>query len=263
MAVKGTWTLGQSLNWARVLVHLPDTGAQTREAVYTVDGSDSTSKQRAVLQRAGGWVSLGAFHFTGTPQVSLSNTTVDGDASEDIAWDAVAFQSLSGKPANSYVAMGDSYSSGEGVSPTAGDDYFPESDYYDANAPSTKDSCHRSKDAWPRQTVLPGQSQSVGALADGFNTGMDFHFTACSGARHYDMTGDGQNGEPGQFSQGYSGRRSGPMTRSGHRSSRCSTASTRRRPTRRSCSWATPDCWSRRASASSESAPRRGPGSIR
>ncbi|MGH1552453.1 hypothetical protein ACRAWF_11105 [Streptomyces sp. L7] len=64
MTIKGTWTLNQNLSWARVLVHLPDTGAQTRQATYTVGGSDSTSPDRVVLQRAGGWVSIGAFHFT-------------------------------------------------------------------------------------------------------------------------------------------------------------------------------------------------------
>ncbi|MEV8529415.1 hypothetical protein AB0451_35645 [Streptomyces sp. NPDC052000] len=49
----------------------------------------------------GSWFNLGAFHFTGTPKVSLSNVTQDGTADEDVAWGAVAFQPLSGKPANS------------------------------------------------------------------------------------------------------------------------------------------------------------------
>ncbi|MFE8987848.1 hypothetical protein ACFYMI_08430 [Streptomyces collinus] len=45
----------------------------------------------------------------GTPRVELTNTTDDGTADEDIAWDAVAFQPLSGKPKHMVVAMGDSY----------------------------------------------------------------------------------------------------------------------------------------------------------
>ncbi|MEU8976477.1 hypothetical protein AB0D11_46290 [Streptomyces monashensis] len=54
MTIDGTWALGQSLDWARVLVHLPDTGAQTRQATYNVPGTDSTSSKRVVLRRAGG-----------------------------------------------------------------------------------------------------------------------------------------------------------------------------------------------------------------
>ncbi|WP_326844471.1 SGNH/GDSL hydrolase family protein (plasmid) [Streptomyces sp. NBC_01558] len=203
MTIKGTWTLGQSLNWARVLVHLPDTGAQTRQAAYTVDGSDTTSKQRVVLQSAGGWVSIGAFHFTGTPKVSLSNTTGDGTGDEDVAWDAVAFQPLTGKPANSIVAMGDSYASGEGASAPGGTDFFPETDHMDTVNSEAIDKCHRSKLAWSRQATLPGYSTSIGSLADSLDKGMDYHFVACSGARTHNMLQDGQSHEVAQIDAGY------------------------------------------------------------
>ncbi|MEU9439465.1 GDSL-type esterase/lipase family protein [Streptomyces sp. NPDC048304] len=205
MTIDGTWTLGQSLTWARVLVHLPDTGAQTRQATYHVLGTDSTSSQRVVLQRAGGWVSLGAFHFTGTPRVELSNTTGKGDgtADEDIAWGAVAFQPLPGKPANSIVAMGDSYSSGEGVSAPGGGDFYQETDHYDKNNDKAWDSCHRSKLAWSEQAVLPGQSVSVGAMDTALDPKVDYHFVACSGARTYNMLKQGQNSEVAQIDAGY------------------------------------------------------------
>ncbi|MDC0773043.1 GDSL-type esterase/lipase family protein [Streptomyces sp. HD] len=203
MTIKGTWTLGQSLNWARVLVHLPDTGAQTRQARYNVLGSDSLHSQRVVLQRAGGWVSLGAFHFTGTPKVELSNTTKVGTADEDIAWDAVAFQPLSGKPANSVVAMGDSYSSGEGATGENGKDLYEETDHNDKQNKNAIDKCHRSKLAWSRQATLPGYSSSIGAMADSLDPQMDYHFVACSGARTFDMLKDGQSGEVAQLDTGY------------------------------------------------------------
>ncbi|MFD7169909.1 SGNH/GDSL hydrolase family protein [Streptomyces violascens] len=203
MTINGTWTLGQNLNWARVWVHLPDTGAQTRQAAYTVGGTDSTSTRRVVPQRAGDWFNLGAFHFTGTPKVSLSNVTLDGTADEDVAWGAVAFQPLSGKPANSVVAMGDSYSSGEGASGADGKDFSPESDH-----PGDRpDKCHRSTYAWSRQAKLPGTAKSVGELVDARDPQMDYHFVACSGARTYDMLlpgkDGGQYGEVSQFDAGY------------------------------------------------------------
>ncbi|MFE5741319.1 SGNH/GDSL hydrolase family protein [Streptomyces celluloflavus] len=202
MTIKGQWTLGRNLDWARVLVHLPDTGAHTRQAAYTVRNSDSKSPKRHVLQRAGGWVSLGVFHFTGTPQVELSNITADGTADEDIAWDSVAFQPLPGKPKNSVVAMGDSYSSGEGATAPGGKDYFAETDYRSKLIDKTMDQCHRSKLAWSRQATLPGNSGSIGEMSDSLDPQMDYHFVACSGARTYDMF-NGQSSEVPQIDSGY------------------------------------------------------------
>ncbi|MFI9296487.1 hypothetical protein [Streptomyces gardneri] len=59
-----------------------------------------------------------------SPARELSNTTADGTADEDIAWDAIAFQTLHGKPKHVIVTLGDSYSysSGEGAG-----SYSPES----------------------------------------------------------------------------------------------------------------------------------------
>lgn len=205
MTVKGTWTLDQSIEWARVLVHLPDTGAHTRQAAYVIGGSDSTSPHRIVEQRANRWVSLGAFRFTGTPTVTLTNATDDGTADEDIAWDAVAFQPLPGKPNHMVVGMGDSYSSGEGASDPGGNDYYPESDYYNkVSGDKWKNTCHRSRYAWSRRAVLPGEQLSVGELADSWSARMDFQFVACSGARHYNVLSiTPDSGELPQIQQGY------------------------------------------------------------
>ncbi|WP_239079418.1 GDSL-type esterase/lipase family protein [Streptomyces sp. SID7909] len=205
--VTGTWTLGTAnRGWMRVWVHLPDHGAHTRQALYTVSGTDSTSPQRAKPQRvmSNKWVSLGVFNFTGTPQVSLSNITKDGNGTEDIAWDAAGFEPLDRKPAHQIVTMGDSYASGEGVTEGPGGvDYYPESDYYDGRTEATKNSCHRSTKAWSRQATLPGTATSIGARADAMDPALDFQFVACSGARHYHILGEGQNGELGQIEQGY------------------------------------------------------------
>ncbi|MFF1832875.1 SGNH/GDSL hydrolase family protein [Streptomyces sp. NPDC058231] len=202
----GTWTLGTAdRGWMRVWVHLPDHGAHTRQAVYTVGGTNSTSAKRVKPQRVmqNMWVLLGAFNFTGTPTVSLSNVTQDGKGTEDVAWDAAGFEPLGGKPANQVVAMGDSYSSGEAATEGGGDDYYPESDYYDESQPDTEDKCHRSTYAWSRQATLPGASKSIGQMADDRDPNMDYQFVACSGARHYNILRDGQNGELPQIEQGY------------------------------------------------------------
>ncbi|MEU9946402.1 hypothetical protein [Streptomyces lavendulae] len=203
MTIEGTWTLDKDLDWARVLVHLPDTGAQTRQAKYTVRNTDSKSDTRTVAQRAGRWVSLGVFHFTGQPKVMLSNTTADGTADEDVAWGAVAFQALPGKPKNSVVAMGDSFSSGEGAS-EGNRDYYPETNYKDKSNPKSRDACHRSRYAWSRQATLPGTSKSLGDLEDGLDLDTDYHLIACSGARTYNVLNMVQiGGELPQIEQGY------------------------------------------------------------
>ncbi|WP_229703380.1 SGNH/GDSL hydrolase family protein [Streptomyces albiflavescens] len=202
----GTWTLNKSdRGWMRVWVHLPDHGAHTRQALYKVGGTDSTSPHRALPQRVmeNKWVPIGVFNFTGTPTVSLSNVTEDGKGTEDVAWDSVGFQPLSAKPKNQIVAMGDSYSSGEGASENGGADYYPESDYYDKQQPDTEDKCHRSKYAWSRQATLPGYAKSIGAMADDRDSDMDYHFIACSGARHYNILREGQSSELPQIQQGY------------------------------------------------------------
>ncbi|WP_249924299.1 SGNH/GDSL hydrolase family protein [Streptomyces alboniger] len=203
MTVKGQWTLGHKLDWARVLVHLPDTGAHTRQAAYVVGNADTTSPKRLVPQRGDRWVSLGVFRFTGTPQVELSNVTKDGTADEDIAWGSIAFQPLPGKPKNAVVAMGDSYASGEGASEAGGKDFYPESDYYDKLNEKATNSCHRSKLAWSRQAALPGQTKSIGEMEDDLDPQMDYHLVACSGARHYDVLTRDKLGEGAQIDTGY------------------------------------------------------------
>ncbi|EMF00729.1 hypothetical protein J7W19_25560 [Streptomyces mobaraensis NBRC 13819 = DSM 40847] len=205
MTITGVWTLPQKLSWARVLVLLPDTGAHTKHALYRVHNTDSTSPDRFVAQRAGRWVSLGVFHFTGQPTVELSNATEDGTADEDIAWDTIQFQELPGKPKNSVVAMGDSFSSGEGASD--GDaDYYPETNYRNGD-PKQRNACHRSRKAWSRQATLPGTSKSVGELDDTWNSDMDYQMVACSGARTYNVKHGGvyneDGGEMPQMDKGY------------------------------------------------------------
>jgi hypothetical protein len=186
LKVTGTWTLNRSLNsWARVLVHIPDHGAHTQQAKYEID-TGSTVKSRSVLQRTeqNKWVSLGVFQFTGTPKVKLSNITENGRGEEDIAWDAIAFQPMTAKPANMVVALGDSYSSGEGVD----GNYYKESDN-NGDVPNLRNGCHRSPEAWSRQGKLTRYAgNTIGQIANLYNDPtMDYQLIACSGARTYNV----------------------------------------------------------------------------
>ena len=87
-------------------------------------------------------------------------------------------------PSFAYVAMGDSYASGEGLQSNA-------TTYL---APSNSDGCHRSATAYP---VLVATSLNVD-LAQ-FETYGSGGFVACSGATTKDIL-KGQNGEPAQMS---------------------------------------------------------------
>jgi hypothetical protein len=230
--VTGTWTLDRQVNgWARVLVYVPDHAAMTPQADYVVHNTDSNSPTREVVEGTyldddrhvapGRWASLGSFHFTGVPSVSLSNIAdkahrLDGnftDGERDIAWDAIAIQPLPGQPQDQVVGLGDSYASGEGASNSPVDgvwDYYPDSDHdgstKNGDDPAWRDACHRSPYSWSRQAVLPDRpGVSIGTRADDFDPTLDYHSSACSGAEttHMLQGNVGQFQEGAQLNQGY------------------------------------------------------------
>ncbi|WP_229848526.1 golvesin C-terminal-like domain-containing protein [Streptomyces melanogenes] len=95
MSIDGAWKLGKAVDkgQAKVYAHIPDTGAQTKEAIYQIVTPFGTVN-RTVDQgaNAGKWVDLGAYRFNGQqPEVKLSNANSSGTADKDIAWGAVAF----------------------------------------------------------------------------------------------------------------------------------------------------------------------------
>lgn len=182
----GTWTLGQSINgWSRVLVHLPDHGAQTQQAKYEVNlGTGWDSKHFRYINQARGqnsWVSIGVYKFAGTPQVRLSNETLDGYGEDDIAYDAIAFQKLPAKPKHIVAALGDSFSSGEGAG-----SYYHETDTN--HGTPQWNACRRSTNAWSRKMTLPGTSNTLGALVDNWDPNAELGFVACSGAWNVDVS---------------------------------------------------------------------------
>jgi hypothetical protein len=205
--VTGTWTLNRSLNqWARVLVAMPDHGAHTQQGTYTINLGNGQTRRRSIQQKTQEfrWVSLGVFSFAGTPSVTLSSITGEGDGTQDIAFDAIAFAPLSAKPAEQLVVLGDSYASGEGAG-----NYFPETDDSGTGGSAWRNGCHRSRNAWSRQAVLPDMDETVGSLADRFDPSMDYHLLACSGATTANLLpnqgfgGHGQHKELSQLDRGF------------------------------------------------------------
>ncbi|WP_052441823.1 golvesin C-terminal-like domain-containing protein [Streptacidiphilus anmyonensis] len=180
--VTGTWTPPALTGWYRIRVHIPDSGDLTKQADYQINPGNGPSQHRIVntAWEKNTWVDLGAFNLSGQPSVSLSNATADANGA-DIAWDAVAFSPTT-KPTASYVALGDSYSAGEGQ-----DAFDANSDFYGGGP--TKDACHRSvAGAYPRMVTLPGQSTPLAQQAGAVSNNVSFAFLACSGDTTVDMT---------------------------------------------------------------------------
>lgn len=214
MGVTGTWTLDHARDqWMRIAVHLPDIGARTQRARYEIDTGDGTFSEVRYLnqkRRANNWVSLGVYPVDGVPRVRLSSDTEDGgrtesgDGSENIAFDAVAFQPLTGKPDHIVAVLGDSYASGEGAG-----SYYRESDI-DHGHPAWWNACRRSEEAWARQVRLPATGAvPLGRLADRWSPLAELGFVACSGAQTKDLRsngdqpfGEGQFGEVPQVDSG-------------------------------------------------------------
>lgn len=195
LRAEGTWTLNRSYSgWMRIAVHLPDHGAHTQQARYQIHLGGGRYETRYINQRrmANNWVSLGAYRVDGIPSVMLSNESRDGDGTQDVAWDAVAFQPLDREPVKVAV-LGDSYSSGEGTgfAATSGaGGYYAETNI-GGELEGTADErwqsgCRRSPDAWARKLYIGDLGRS-GALVDNWSSELELGFVACSGARTVDL----------------------------------------------------------------------------
>ncbi|MFJ8111087.1 hypothetical protein [Streptomyces sp. NPDC096132] len=93
LKITGDWKLNKSLTGrAKVMVHLPDHGAQTKYAKYRITTRNGT-RTKTISQPGSGnrWVELGIYAFDNVPEVQLDTITPNGTGDEDIAFDAVAF----------------------------------------------------------------------------------------------------------------------------------------------------------------------------
>lgn len=185
--VTGTWTIDPTNAWTRVFVHVPDHGAHTRQADYKIylPGQATSTKHRAIPTRweQNKWIDIGVFDFrgSGSPRVELSNFTQDGKYVDDIAWDAIAVQPLASKPSHFVVALGDSFSSGEGAG-----GYTRVSDQYGDDSPR-RNACRRGPNAWSRKLQPRNAPATVGQLDDSNDARLDFHTLACAGARTHNV----------------------------------------------------------------------------
>jgi hypothetical protein len=211
--VTGRWTVDPVNAWSRVFVHIPDHGAHTRQARYEITlPSGASGGHRAIPTnyQANTWVDIGVFDFTGSGNavIELTNFTRDGGRAERIAWDAIAIQPLPAKPDHFVVAMGDSYSSGEGAG-----DYDFVSDQYGSDD-ARKNLCRRNYHTWSRKIHLAGAPAELGDLADQRHPNVDYHLIACSGARTHHLmrygttnafgrSAEGQYNELSQIEQGF------------------------------------------------------------
>ena len=95
MTILGDWKLNSAISGkqAKVYVHIPDTGAQVTNATYKViTPFGPVTKTVNQNSQNNQWVSLGAYNFKNqAPEVQLTNSTSDGSADKDVAYDAVAF----------------------------------------------------------------------------------------------------------------------------------------------------------------------------
>lgn len=110
-----------------------------------------------------------------------------GSSANDVAFDAVAFAPAS-VPTYKVVTLGDSYSSGEGLSP------------FLAGSDTDNDQCHRSSQAYSNLVTLPASSTPLGQ-----NTADEFEFLACSGAHTTSITSAAVNtvGQENPYDSGW------------------------------------------------------------
>ena len=193
LGITGTWTPPTRVTgWTRIMAAIPNEGAWDPQANYQINLGGGATQYRIINQayQADAWVPLGLFDLSAGASVSLSNATYSG-LGYDIAWDAMAFIPASAPVAN-YVAMGDSYSSGEGLLP-----FNLNSDY---NYAGQINSCHRSSaSSYADLVTLPGQSTPIAKQASGLTGGDQFTFTACSGAETPAITESAIDGSSSQY----------------------------------------------------------------
>jgi lysophospholipase L1-like esterase len=177
--ITGTWTPNLVNSGAyRIWVFVPSDGATATDAQYTVnDGKGNSIITVPVNQNAysNQWIPLGLYPLY--PGASLSMSNANGTSANDLAFDAVAFEPMAEDVNFSakYVAMGDSFSSGQGDDPWTTE--------------STQNGCARSLNSYSLQFA---QNYSSGG-AQPYKGSTEF--VACSGATTTDLLASGHDGE--------------------------------------------------------------------
>lgn len=184
--VVGKWTATLSSDATygtayEIKVFVPDIAAATDRALYEISGPYYAQRTISQAKYANQWVSLGYYlcppgATTCSYTVTLRTNTPSSDSSNqgaDIGMSALAFVPAQ---TGAYVALGDSYSSGEGVAGTFGRDatYDDGTDVPDSVG-GNGDLCHRSAKSWPRLVAA--------------TKGVPIIELACSGSNSVDIAG--------------------------------------------------------------------------
>jgi hypothetical protein len=185
--VAGEWSTDLPANATtgtayQIYAFVPDVGAATDHATYRISAGGANGGpllQRTINQGnySNQWASLG-YYLCGskngpascTMSVTLSSLTPsdDPDQGADIAMDAVAFVPV---PTGGYVALGDSYSSGEGL-----EGGWDDGTDVSHNLPGDNgNNCHRAAGSYPR---LYAAAKGIPVVE-----------LACSGSNLWDLAG--------------------------------------------------------------------------
>jgi hypothetical protein len=94
----GTWTPGKIRSGLYAIqAHIPDNGATTEAATYTIYRGDGTSASNTINQHVGGnqWVPLGDYELNESgAKVALANVNGEASGTKDVAYDAISFTFL-------------------------------------------------------------------------------------------------------------------------------------------------------------------------
>ncbi|MFC1421252.1 RHS repeat-associated core domain-containing protein [Streptacidiphilus cavernicola] len=98
----GTWTPTlPSVQYYKVKIHIPATGARATDVVYAVNPGGGASPWKIRVNQAWGsdqWVTIGTFAMSPGGTVSLSNQSAMTPGGYDVGYDAVAFLPQGGTP---------------------------------------------------------------------------------------------------------------------------------------------------------------------
>jgi endonuclease/exonuclease/phosphatase family metal-dependent hydrolase len=102
LRVTGTWKFNSSFRGtARIWVSLPPVAAGDARTAYQVRTKYGWRTSR-VQQKSTGtgnrWVPIGMYEFDNAPEVELSNVATNGDGTQRVAFDAVAYEPIYNQP---------------------------------------------------------------------------------------------------------------------------------------------------------------------
>ncbi len=190
----GTWTPNlPSLQYYKVKIHLPSSGATATDVVYTINpGGAATPWKIRVNQdwQSEQWVTIGTFAMQNGGNVQLTNTSAMTAQGYDVAYDAIAFVPMGGTPGQPIGGPPGIQDAPKGSNPawvncgcvrrTAGDPvdtatgYFGES-FTDLSTPGLGEALNVSR-TYSSSLADPAGPAGSGAVNGAFGHGWTFNY---------------------------------------------------------------------------------------